>query len=623
MLGPRGACGAVEEETEDDAFDASGFPPQRRRSGSVGNGGQAPAPQAPSWHVAVSYEQLLTILHQQHSLEMRHKEAEVAHLQARLEALEAGALSGEARTRMLAVQEALQARDEEAALQLAAKHKELELMSGLLQLRELQIEEFRRVCETQRGELELLHQQHEQLQQHQQQPRALEPVVAAAADEAPLYEEVSSIAFGAPAAVETSGLDEIGLEVAAAGDNGCGHANAASAAQEKLQQEVSRIRLRIEELEGAADEQRRRDADTARLLEEKTQRIAELEAGLRSLATSLPAPSAVAEATAAAAAIGSARHGVDAAAAIATGAAAAAEAQTPSHRTHVSQQPHDVRHLQGHCQAAWERLDGRGDARPNVATRWLEMSPNHMVLGSATASVATSHGSPRSALVKDAAGLQSQDLLREMARLRQQMGELERAAAVRSSSVAASAPSEPTAVSQAVPSASASLREPRIALASSNGGGFRNGRLSGWEYRPRAGDEMDEAIAAIVNRPTGRYYGMRALLCRLEPDIYLCGSRRMRLRVAESAGAAMLGDGATILASEDNGETWEDLEVAMAPQGGSGNASRGDLSLGSGSALADLSFGSARGGDGAAWSWRHRVSGATSWAAEPRPLAAA
>merc|ERR1719350_1374250 len=49
---------------------------------------------------------------------------------------------------------ALQTKDEEASLMMAAKHKELELMAGLLQLREQQIEDLRSLCETQQLEIQ-------------------------------------------------------------------------------------------------------------------------------------------------------------------------------------------------------------------------------------------------------------------------------------------------------------------------------------------------------------------------------------------------------------------------------------------------------------------------------------
>jgi hypothetical protein len=79
--------------------------------------------------------------------------------------------------------------------------------------------------------------------------------------------------------------------------------------------------------------------------------------------------------------------------------------------------------------------------------------------------------------------------------------------------------------------------------------------ISGWEYRPHAsGDPIDAAVATLVNRP-GRYRGWRALLCRLEQGIYLCGTRRVHLR-------ADVGQ-EKIEASDDGGTTWSDLEVLM------------------------------------------------------------
>jgi len=74
--------------------------------------------------------------------------------------------------------------------------------------------------------------------------------------------------------------------------------------------------------------------------------------------------------------------------------------------------------------------------------------------------------------------------------------------------------------------------------------------FAGWEYRPHAsGDPVDAAIATLVNRPNGRYRSWRALLCRLEQGVYLCGTRRVHLRA----------DGERIEASSDAGRTWADL----------------------------------------------------------------
>lgn len=80
-------------------------------------------------------------------------------------------------------------------------------------------------------------------------------------------------------------------------------------------------------------------------------------------------------------------------------------------------------------------------------------------------------------------------------------------------------------------------------------------QFTGWEYKAHSsGDPVDIAVAALVNRP-GRYHGWRALLCRLDQGVYLCGTRRVNLRV-DTAGER-------IEASNNDGETWEDLEFLL------------------------------------------------------------
>lgn len=78
---------------------------------------------------------------------------------------------------------------------------------------------------------------------------------------------------------------------------------------------------------------------------------------------------------------------------------------------------------------------------------------------------------------------------------------------------------------------------------------------AGWEYRPHASDPIDESVANLVNCPGGRYRGWRALLCRLERGVYLCGTRRVHIRADDVAEH--------IEASEDGGVTWSDLADLM------------------------------------------------------------
>lgn len=158
-------------------------------------------------------------------------------------------------------------------------------------------------------------------------------------------------------------------------------------------------------------------------------------------------------------------------------------------------------------------------------------------------------------------GRQSQELLREMKRLRQQMNELEQLAAGRHNASGDSLRQssnfggEEAAKQEAVlsndanqGSLSASLQESRP-LTSMR----LEDSLSGWEYRAQSHDPLDEAVARLVNR--GRYRAWRALLCRLEQGIYLCGTRRVRVRVDDME--------TQLEASEDGGNTWADLTQIM------------------------------------------------------------
>eukprot|EP00913_Durusdinium_trenchii_P019189 g18034.t1 len=119
-------------------------------------------------------------------------------------------------------------------------------------------------------------------------------------------------------------------------------------------------------------------------------------------------------------------------------------------------------------------------------------------------------------------GRQSQELLREMRRLRQQMNELEKVAAGREhpeTSFGEGVLSPQNAEPQAINPAPTSLKRlPKTSLSEDP--------LSGWEYRAKPDDPVDAAVAELVN---SRYRAWRALLCRLEQGVYLCGTRRVRI----------------------------------------------------------------------------------------------
>ncbi|CAE7666301.1 Trim28 [Symbiodinium microadriaticum] len=175
-------------------------------------------------------------------------------------------------------------------------------------------------------------------------------------------------------------------------------------------------------------------------------------------------------------------------------------------------------------------------------------------------------------------GKQSQELLREMRRLRQQMeqmAELEKLAAGRDpgfptdklgamSSLSVSSGSRPSVSNNAQgpgqwspmadrsgPSARRVFRPHALSESHLGSTPFpaQDGILSAWEYRPHEDDPVDAAVARLVNR--GRYRAWRALLCRLEHGVYLCGTKRVHIRVDEEQGL--------LEASKDGGRTWADL----------------------------------------------------------------
>merc|ERR1719174_3046907 len=181
----------------------------------------------------MGYEQLLNIQQQQHRLEIEQKEAENAHLKTCLDFVEkrhsgAGAAAKE-------VADMLKTQEQAATLLMASKHKELELMAGLLQVREQQIEDFRKLCEAQSREIE-------ELKKRQ-------------------------------SSGDVAGSDTVGPL-----RNGAEQHLQSSSPQRKddhqqLQQEVRRLRLRMEELEAAVGEQNDRSAGLAHELHVKSEQV--------------------------------------------------------------------------------------------------------------------------------------------------------------------------------------------------------------------------------------------------------------------------------------------------------------------------------------------------------------
>lgn len=414
------------------------------------------------------YEQLLSIQEHQHALVLEQKDAEIAHMKARMLAAEGHVPQQEA------VMAVLQTKDEECALMMAAKHKELEFLASLLQMRESQIEEL---------QLQLVH--------------------------------LGSARFSGGT---TSPHPQ--------GSRGQGPLEAAN---RQVLKEVQRLRLRMEELEASITEQQDRCNSLASELQKKSAHVEVLEQHIRQICSAQPDPTC------------------------------------------------------GGSEGFWDTTKGRRDHgglqnsprsfRPgDKDSKWPDrlQTPGVDACGSSPSPSASQVESYCSAIRRDpeldppglqSTGRQSQELLREMRRLRQQMNELEQLAAGRHDPSgdllrqSSNSPGE-AAQQEAIPSdleanqgsLNDSLRETRPVTSMR-----LEDSLSGWEYRAHGHDPVDAAVARLVNR--GRYRAWRALLCRLEQGVYLCGTRRVRIRVDDAE--------TRLEASEDGGSTWADLTQIM------------------------------------------------------------
>eukprot|EP00930_Biecheleria_cincta_P036819 TRINITY_DN25231_c0_g1_i1.p1 TRINITY_DN25231_c0_g1~~TRINITY_DN25231_c0_g1_i1.p1 ORF type:complete len:793 (-),score=172.36 TRINITY_DN25231_c0_g1_i1:97-2475(-) len=724
--------------------------------------------------VAMKYEQLLIIQQQQQARALQQKDAELAHVQACLDVLEG-------RNNDPTFAQVLQTKEEESALMMAAKHKELELMVGLLQLREQQIEELRSKCEEQQFELG-------QLRNMQSVLERLPPPGSLS----PTGQQLGSFPVGRAeqcGSPPDSGMPAIAASPASgmAGVAGspCSVMTGSSAParddSSQMRKEVRRLRLRMEDLEACVGEQQERSAVLARELQAKSDRVEALEEHLQSLQASPGGVSATpngyvrpvvsslfqdAEDSHAiahwggsqdggASVVPSSRRRAEGGADLRAGGAHCGGGlqQQPLGRvascgslrggSHGLPQHHHEPQgaTSGACAAgfspvpsqrssprpghrheplALRRLGGSGgsshrpDAEVSASQHLLNAPAQPSTISDMADSVTSQLPTYRSAVRADGAdntdapirqagmaseplsrpvrhrpgsarmgqeaqepeeaSRQSQELLREMRRLRLQMSELEQVAAGQRTDPATSGISiragngpqlrsadrlegslsslgsissrygcnadglhreeaerdaadralheershrrestfcpycgnifmadanfcrkcgrklEEPDISRTMPLGNESAGQRSEPVTSGAGradmadslrpGALLSGSVStralaapprpqsvtsfrsedqseyaGWEYRPHASDPIDESVAILVNRPGGRYRGWRALLCRLERGVYLCGTRRVQIRADDMAEL--------IEASEDGGVSWSDLADLM------------------------------------------------------------
>lgn len=428
------------------------------------------------------YEQLLSIQQHQHALLLEQKDAEIAHMKVRMLAAQGQTPEQEA------VMAALQTKDEECALMMAAKHKELEFLASLLQMRERQIEEL-------------------QLQ---------------------LSNWGSTRSRGS-------------MSPYAQGSQGQGHLEAVN---QQVLREIQRLRLRMEELEASITEQQDRCNSLALELQRKSQHVEILEQHIRQI-RSQPATWN-----------GGAGPGLWDKLEGVHDREGSQSSPRPRREEERARMPCDKEHKwQEPERQTPSAVDVYGSSPSPSASQALSPTQIEPYYSAIRRDPEPDARGPQST------GRQSQELLREMKRLRQQMNELEQLAAGRhnpsgdSLRQSSNCGGEEAAKQEAVlsneanqGSLSASLQESRP-LTSMR----LEDSLSGWEYRAQSHDPLDAAVARLVNR--GRYRAWRALLCRLEQGIYLCGTRRVRVRVDDTE--------TQLEASEDGGNTWADLTQIM------------------------------------------------------------
>lgn len=107
---------------------------------------------AKMWGITSEYENLLNIQRDQHMLALRQKEAEAAHLARVVETFHKQGLSDDESC----VFARIRAKEEAIGTAIDAKQKELELFASLLQMRDRQIGDLQHMCETKQAQIHQL-----------------------------------------------------------------------------------------------------------------------------------------------------------------------------------------------------------------------------------------------------------------------------------------------------------------------------------------------------------------------------------------------------------------------------------------------------------------------------------
>eukprot|EP00927_Polykrikos_kofoidii_P044720 TRINITY_DN3860_c0_g1_i2.p1 TRINITY_DN3860_c0_g1~~TRINITY_DN3860_c0_g1_i2.p1 ORF type:complete len:955 (+),score=179.89 TRINITY_DN3860_c0_g1_i2:167-3031(+) len=246
------------------------------------------------WGVTSEYENLLNIQRDQHNLILRQRDAEVAHLQHTIEALQNGRGNEQRVVARLRTE-----REDAVQLALEGTRKELTLFASLLQMRDRQIGELQQMCEARQEQIQQLQ---ERLDTAQRATFREEPAAEAAAAAAPSTQEVQALRQEKmelerllvakdrqmeatlraidPQMADTSALQLGAQAVQMFHDSMKIRADKESLGEEnnQLRDKLELVQGRVEELEAEVTERRVEVKELTSTLATKVQRFLELEA---------------------------------------------------------------------------------------------------------------------------------------------------------------------------------------------------------------------------------------------------------------------------------------------------------------------------------------------------------
>eukprot|EP00933_Yihiella_yeosuensis_P017655 TRINITY_DN14701_c0_g2_i1.p1 TRINITY_DN14701_c0_g2~~TRINITY_DN14701_c0_g2_i1.p1 ORF type:complete len:714 (-),score=166.10 TRINITY_DN14701_c0_g2_i1:108-2249(-) len=224
------------------------------------------------WGMTLEYEHLLNVQRDQHQLSIQRHEAEALQLRQAVQMLQRGSYDE------ASIAARLEAKDREVQLTLQAKHKELELVSSLLKVRDRQIGELQEACASKKAgnsqeDSQNLAKALMQIEDLRREKDELEKIIVAK------DRQISAVQAINPDMADSSAL-QLGAQAIQMFHDSLRLKSEAADFQEEnqaLRNEVEELQSRVEELEATVAEKRGEIKELVATMNAKMQRVISLE----------------------------------------------------------------------------------------------------------------------------------------------------------------------------------------------------------------------------------------------------------------------------------------------------------------------------------------------------------